>query len=461
MNSGSLRWRLMLGAAAAMLAALTLALFVMSLLFSRHIERRVAEELKRDALRIAASLDLDPAGLAQPGTSPSDPRYDTPAGGRYWQLSTPAGTSRSLSLWDESLPAPATVRPNQWHVREANGPFGQRIMLLERQVSVQDDDAPITVQLAQNTAELRVARDQFRRELGRFLIVLWLMLMAAAWIQIHLGLRPLRRLRNELERMQRSPSERMDGRYPSEVTPLTSAINRLAEARERDVLRARRRAADLAHSLKTPLAAMGALSRRVRATGQPALADDLDRVIATAGAALEAELARSRAAAIRDSIDAAQADPNGIADRIIAVVQRTERGGALVFNADIDATLRLPIANDDLMEVLGALIENATRFARRQVLITGLATAQGVELTVEDDGPGLNISTEEALTRGGRLDETGSGNHGLGLSIARDIIEATQGTLALGKSGLGGLQVRLAWRATSVPGKSSLAVGHG
>lgn len=445
MNSGSLRWRLMLGAAVTMLATLTLALFAMSLLFSRHIERRVAEDLQRDALRIVADLKLDAGGLPQLGDTPSDPRYETPAGGRYWQVAAARGASRSLSLWDENLPEPESPPSNQWRVREADGPFDQRVMLLERAVGVQGAERPVLVQVGQSIADLRVARDQFRRELGLFLTGLWAMLMVAAWIQIRLGLHPLGRLRSELERMQRSPSERLDGHYPSEVTPLTSAINRLAEARERDLVRARRRAADLAHSLKTPLAAMAALSRRVRASDRAALADDLDRVISTAGAALEAELARSRAAAIRDNIGTARTNPNEIADRIVAVVQRTERGGALVYNIDMAADLRLPIANDDLMEVLGALVENATRFARRQVLIGGHATAQALELTVEDDGPGLNISTEEALARGGRLDESGSGNHGLGLSIARDIIEATQGTLALGRSALGGLQVRLAW----------------
>jgi len=77
--------------------------------------------------------------------------------------------------------------------------------------------------------------------------------------------------------------------------------------------------------------------------------------------------------------------------------------------------------------------------------ISGFGLARARMLSVEDDGPGLNISTEEALSRGGRLDETGSGNHGLGLSIARDIIEATQGQLTLGTSTLGGLQVTLRW----------------
>lgn len=445
MSSGSLRWRLMLGAAITMLATLTLALFAMSLLFSRHIERRVAEDLEREALRLVADISIDATGKPQLASPPADPRYDSPVGGRYWQLTTTGGTSRSLSLWDENLPAPTRLSTGEWRVREADGPFDQRVMVLERAVSVQGASSPITVQLAQNIADLRVARNQFRRELGLFLTGLWLMLMVAAWLQIYLGLRPLARLRNELERMQRSPSERLDGRYPSEVTPLTAAINRLAEARERDVLRARRRAADLAHSLKTPLAAMAALSRRVRASEHPALADDLDRVIATAGAALEAELARSRAAAIRDGINTSHTNPGEVTDRIVDVLHRTERGSTLVYDIDMDTQLHLPIAQEDLMEVLGALMENATRFARRQVRVSGRATAQVLELTVEDDGPGLNISTEEALTRGGRLDEAGSGNHGLGLSIARDIVEATQGTLSLGISDLAGLRVSLRW----------------
>ncbi len=451
MNSGSLRWRLMLGAAVTMLVTLTVALFAMGLLFSRHIERRVAEDLQRDALRIVAELHVDEAGMPQSGAEVSDPRYDTPASGRYWQLTSANGNARSLSLWDESLPAPVGADTDGWRTREQDGPFDQRIMLLERTINVEDDAHAVTVQLAQNIADLRVARDQFRRELGLFLLILWLMLMAAAWVQIHLGLKPLHRLRNELDRMRRSPSERMDGRYPSEIMPLTSAVNRLAEARERDVVRARRRAADLAHSLKTPLSAMGAVNRRVRAGGQAALADDLDRVLSAAGAALETELARSRAAAIRDEINVSQADPGQIADRIISVVERTERGSELVYAVDIDADIRIPIANEDLMEVLGALTENATRFARRQVRIGARATPAGVELSVEDDGPGLSISTEEALSRGGRLDETGSGNHGLGLSIARDIVEATHGQLTLGKSDLGGLRVALGWRVAARP----------
>ncbi len=96
--------------------------------------------------------------------------------------------------------------------------------------------------------------------------------------------------------------------------------------------------------------------------------------------------------------------------------------------------------------MLGALIENATRHARRPVKIGGHADASGrTILTVEDDGPGIaDIHAATALMRGRRLDEAGSG-HGLGLAIVRDLVEATEGEIALGTAALGGLCVSLSW----------------
>lgn len=88
-------------------------------------------------------------------------------------------------------------------------------------------------------------------------------------------------------------------------------------------------------------------------------------------------------------------------------------------------------------------MENATRFARRQIRVAGHASDQVPELPLEDEGLGLNISTDETLSCGSHLNEAGRGNHGLGLSIARDIIEATQCHLMLDTSSLGALQVRL------------------
>jgi signal transduction histidine kinase len=164
------------------------------------------------------------------------------------------------------------------------------------------------------------------------------------------------------------------------------------------------------------------------------------------GAALEAELARSRAAAA-GSGPAALSAPQPVIERLIAVVERTEAGERVSFEVEASPNLRVPLAVDDLAEVLGALLENAARYARRLVRVTGAESEGRVRLVIEDDGAGIEAGrAEAALIRGGRLDEAGPG-HGLGLAIVADLVRATSGEIRLERSDLGGLRVVLEWPA--------------
>src|SRR3546814_7726540 len=96
---------------------------------------------------------------------------------------------------------------------------------------------------------------------------------------------------------------------------------------------------------------------------------------------------------------------------------------------------------EHLSEVVGAVLENAVNYARRQVRITGAAGPEWTSLSVEDDGAGIVPELlEQALVRGHRLDE--AGGSGLGLSIAREMVEASNGRIALEAPQLGGLRVR-------------------
>lgn len=445
----SLRWRLLSGAAVATFLALLAAWIGMTLLFARHVERTALRDMASDGKQLIAELTFAADGAPVIEEPLRDPRFDLPASGRYWQLTSPAGNRRSRSLWDQTLPAPDTPLPERhWHSRYADGPNGERVFLVEREVQPEQHGPRVLVQVANEEVELRAAKTTFARELAAFLGLLWAALVAGAWAQVHLGLRPLARIREDLAALRRSPAVRLDASHPREIHPLTDAINALADAREKDLVRARRRAADLAHSLKTPLAALSAQSRRAREAGATDAADGLDRAIATAAAAIEAELARSRAADIRARDAVGESDANQVAERIVGVVERTERGATLVFQVDIPDRERLPIATDDLTELLGALVENAARFAKRRVRISTARTQNCVAIRVEDDGTGLDIAAEQALARGGRLDEAAHAHHGLGLSIVRELVDATGGQLSLQRSNLGGLVVEAAWPLT-------------
>ncbi|KQO00340.1 MULTISPECIES: sensor histidine kinase [Stenotrophomonas] len=449
MKPSSLRLRLLAVAATAILLAMVAAVLVMGLIFSRHLEQGLSRELTREALQLVAGLHVDAGNRLVLDATLADPRFDLPGSGRYWQFSGDGQQERSRSLWDESLPQNLPVGTAQWTTHKIDGPFGQRLLVVERTVRVEGGQRLVHVQLAQDLAELDGARREFRTEMALFLGLLWLALVAATWIQVDLGLSPLRRVREELEVMRRSPAARLGEKHPREVMPLVAAINQLAEARESDLARARKRAADLAHSLKTPLAALGAQNRRARETGAAEAADGMDRAIAAVAAAVEAELARSRAAAIRGRHQSMRSRPGELAERVFGVIERTERGARMVFENEVDPALELPVAAEDLMEMLGALLENAVRFARRRVRIRAEQAVDETVLFIEDDGEGLDISAEQALMRGGRLDEASHAHHGLGLAIVRDLVEATQGTIVLDRSALGGLEVRLGWPQAS------------
>jgi signal transduction histidine kinase len=438
----SLRWRLLVGAGVAILGAVVVAWVVMTLLFERHLERRLTVELTRDATRLAAAVTVDPAGRLSLVNPLTDPRLATPAGGFYWQASAPGQTVRSRSLWDEALTPVADAPADAWRLRRAAGPFQERVFLLERAIRPDAGGPDVLIQLAEDSSEVMSARSEFGRELALFLTVLGLFLAAAAWLQVRLGLGPLARIRDDVAALHVSASARLPSARLDELRPLTDAINDLAEARDAELRKARTRASDLAHGLKTPLAALRAQSRRVRDAGQVDVADGFDRAIAAITATTEAELARSRLAAARRGGSSAI---RAVAEQVVGVIEQTERGEVIAISLDMPDDVAAPMDRDDLAELLGPLIENAARFARRQVRIGASASPEGARLTIDDDGPGIaSDRSREAFARGARLDQTGPGT-GLGLAIARDLAEASGGRLVLTRSTLGGLRAEVVW----------------
>jgi signal transduction histidine kinase len=300
---------------------------------------------------------------------------------------------------------------------------------LERIVQPAGSNQPVLIQLAIDEEEIRRARAEFGTWMALFLGVLWALLSLAAWFQVQLGLRPLARLQYELAALRHNAAERLSADYPSEVEPLTQAINDLAGAREGDVKRARQRAADLAHGMKTPLAALAAQSRLIReGDGDPrTAADGLDRAIAAAGAAVEAELARARAAASRHARHDAQVAPQAIVQGLVLVLERTDKGMTLDYDLEFPEDLRVRVSAEDLSEIMGPLLENAVRFARRSVRVTGQAMDEKIALAVEDDGPGIPPAIMMKIFEPFFTTRIDQGGTGLGLATVQGIIAQSGG----------------------------------
>ena len=262
--------------------------------------------------------------------------------------------------------------------------------------------------------------------------------VCVAWLIAHSILRPLRCLRQQVAETAAGRRPRLEEDAPDEVLPLVREVNLLLSAQERELERARSRAADLAHGLKTPLAALAGDARLLRAAGQAEIAGSLDSIGETMRRHVERELARARVQATGSRRGAEPVALKDVVDALIRTLRKTEKGESLDFVNAAPADFRLPIERIDLTEALGNLLDNAARHARLHVRVACDAGA----VLIDDDGPGLDPRDEGiARRRGGRLDS--GGGAGLGLAITQDILDAYDWRMDFARSPLGGLQVRL------------------
>lgn len=449
MKHGSLRLRLAVGGSAVVILALVVAGIGLLYLFERHVARRVELELRDHLRSLAAAVIIDEAGKITVPTPPVDPEFDTPLSGLYWQVGADTGAAllRSKSLWDGAIVLPKDlVADGAVHRHVLPGPGDSELIVLERRLGLDGPDKTTRWLRLVAAADRRIvttASAEFRSDLIPALALLALVLIGAGALQLWIGLRPLATLGRRVGEIRSGRSRRLARSVPDEVVPLVDEINALLDLSDETVERSRRRAADLAHGLKTPLTALAGDARRLRETGAAEIADDLDELAATMRRHIDHELARSR---IRRGHGRSEtANLGDVCDALIRTLKRTPAGSALDFDLDIAAAILAPLDRVDLTELMGNLLENAVRFANRRIAVTARIdhATERLTIAIADDGPGIPESERRlVLEPGVRLDRSAVGS-GLGLAIAGDITAAYGGTLSLSEAPLGGLLVTL------------------
>ncbi|MCU0731774.1 MAG: HAMP domain-containing histidine kinase [Hyphomonas sp.] len=433
-----------MGGGAAIIGALVLAGIGLTYLFDRHIMRSLGDDLEVHLRQLLAAVELNAAGQPQLRREPADPRFNEPLSGLYWQLGTVSGVaSRSRSLWDTALRLPPDEQaPGEVHYHRLAGPAQTELLSVERTVflTANGERMPVRAAVAADLARIKQARRDFVRELVPSLALLATALAAAAWVQIGLGLRPLVRIREGIAAIRTGRSGALEGAVPSEVEPLMHEINHLISAQEKDLERARGRAADLAHGLKTPLSALSSDVRALRARGENDIANRIEQVGEAMRRHIERELARARIRGKRGFQAQGTTAVLPLLESLVAIQRRTSAGERIDFVVEVDGGSTVAMDKADLAEVLGNLLENAGRHARSLVKVS--MTNDG-RLAVDDDGRGVPPNARDlVITRGKRLDEQSEGS-GLGLAIVQDILEAYDRRLTLETSALGGLRVVL------------------
>ena len=434
MRSGSLKLRLLAAAAVSVALALLLAGLALSRIFETEVRARVMRELDNHLLQLAGLIEADDAGVVSVSGPLADPRFEKPESGLYWQVKVkePAQLLVSASLFDEEI----TLEPDAGGRGVTTAANGEALLYARRAVTLAAGGRTLAISLlaATHESEVALATVLFQRSLALSLSAIGLALVAAAWAQVTIGLRPLQVLRDGLAAVRSGAAQRLSGDVPDEVAPLVGEFNGVLEAQAQSLERARARAGDLAHGLKTPLTVLSALARDIARAGLATEAAEIEEQTETMRRHTERQLVRARLATGR----AVAATPLAPAvERVVAAMRRSPRGGEIAWAVDIPASAAVAVEAQDLIELLGNLLDNARKWAGAAV---EARWSEG-RLSIADDGPGIAEDDLARIeSRGLRLDEKTQGS-GLGLAIVRDIADLYGLGISYGRGEAGGLAV--------------------
>lgn len=403
-------------------------------LFELGLQRYLEAGLRNESESLLVALVRGQNGV-QLDEHRLSPAYQRPYSGHYFRIDFPEEHWRSRSLWDLEIPDPGS---SGLHASYELGQTGQSLLLHKADYRKFGQDLSITV--AQDYTPVRASFFRVQQiGLGLGLAAL-LLILALQRVTVRRALRPLDRAREQLVQLQQGKRSQLDEEVPVELEPLVSQINHLLEHTEDSLRRSRNALGNLGHALKTPLAVLFSAIASPQFDAHPALRNILREQLEQIQQRLARELNRARLSG--DALPGAHFDCDAELSGLFATL-RMIHGEHLNLEMHVKSGLCLPWDREDILELLGNLLDNACKWADSEVLLTIGRQETSFSIVIEDDGPGIpEAMREEVFSRGARLDEQITG-HGLGLGIVRDIVQAWGGHLQLEASQSGGLRVRI------------------
>lgn len=464
MRLNSLAFRLAASAALVSIVLLVSAGILLGYLFQQAVERNFDARLLAVLDGLLANVELTENGELTMQGALADTRFKLPLQGWYWQI-TPVDGPMEEGLYSDSL-LEQRLAPMDAHRTEGrNGGIshfyltdagGTRLKAVEQTYSLYGGSRLYSFLVTGNFDELRAEIDAFNNALVLVLTLLGLGLLAALLIQVHYGLRPLRALEAELAAIRAGEGERLTADYPEEISPVARELNLLIQANSEVVERARTQVGNLAHALKTPLSVLANETRH----NQSEFAHKVAEQAAIMRDQVSLYLDRARRAARAQTLGSVTS-VGEVLDAIARTLTRIHMDRAIEIEVQCPPGLRFRGERQDLEEMIGNLLDNASKWARKRIAVTAspprVSPGDGrvwLDIEVADDGPGLPVEQREtALVRGNRIDETKPGS-GLGLAIVAETAGMYNGRITLDQSSLGGLLARL-----TLPALPDLATG--
>ncbi|WP_338240906.1 sensor histidine kinase [Aurantiacibacter hainanensis] len=418
-SSGSLRLRFLLAVTLWVALGIGGIWFTATRVFATHIEDMYHEELEVHVRELARLTRLGADGTPLLDRPLSDPRYEEPLSGFYWQVSVPGRpVLKSGSMLYGGLDDTIAHSPDIAHVVE-NGPTGPAITYGLLEIASGGEELHIVIATDQSELDDDIAA--FTRDLTVWMASLAALLLATGLAIISFGLRPLHRLGEGIARLRAAKADRLEGRYPSEIAPLVGDLNEYIAQNSAIVARSRVQAGNLAHSLRTPLAVIADEAERL-SEGDTCASSG--RVLLHQTEAMrqqiEYQLARTRSA-IGVHVPGSKTMLPELIIPILSAMRRLHPDKEFDFEP-LDAPASVSADPANLSELLSILLDNAGKWARTRVFLSlEIEGDDEFEIEVRDDGPGMTQGQiERAYEIGTRFDESVPGS-GLGLAIARNL----------------------------------------
>ncbi|MGH8053856.1 MAG: ATP-binding protein [Stenotrophomonas sp.] len=445
----SLQARQLLAASVGLVAFLALAGYALNAMFVDTARANLSERLKNYATAYAGGIDFTRDRSLYIREQPPDPRFDIPGSGLYLQVVMPGGYGNSMSAEGPMLPDVSghMLKPNEevfegpLPIIQIDGTPGEvyryGMGLIWGGDGAPEAEFPYTIYVLEDSRALGKQLRVFQGAVWFWLGVTGLILLLLQTLVLQWSLRPLKRVINELTKVQRGERERMSEMHPRELEPLTESINAFIESERENLERQRNTLADLAHSLKTPLAVLRTQLDSGNSSDQE-LREEVGVQLQRMNNLVSYQLAR--AASSGHKLFSAPVPIEASAEEIVRGLEKVYATKGVLCEFDLEPGVNFYGEPGDLQELLGNLLENAFKWANRRVLLTAKPIAgtsgrrAGLVLAVDDDGPGIaedNIA--KVLQRGVRGDERVQG-HGIGLSIVQDLIKAYRGELQVKRS---------------------------
>lgn len=465
----SLRARLLISASAVLFVFFGLMGIVLDQSFRRSVEQSVSEKLVIQIYGLLSVAEVEQQQLIMPELL-QEPGFNLPGSG----LAAVVLGSNAEELWRSPSGIDLRIVDDMGIKFQANLSIGE-----QRFGVTQNDAVPYFFQsyqiLWQSGAEVQMpltfvvvqSKESFQAEVASYRNTLWLLLLGVSIVLllvqatvIRWGLVPLRYLARDLKQIEDGKQEMLQGAYPREIDGVTRNLNILLSREREQREKYRLTMADLAHSLKTPLAIIRGSINELE--NQDVVELQLrhnrhseDDVIGTTAKS-------SASASIHNTVNDQVSRMSEIIDyqlqRAVAgssqIIKRAFRVKPIVVNlvsamekvyAANSIKFDLLVADEDFLgderdftEVLGNLVDNACKYGAYRVSIK-LYKIEANQLVIEvnDDGPGIPENQRQAvLNRGQRLDSVAPGQ-GIGLAIVVEIAARYGGTVSL-SAGLNG-----------------------